>query len=597
MRSKYEIRSAVFFILAVVYWCLLLFVFAYLAGSLDLKNHAVTIVTIALWMTGTAFFILFGIINLFKARHRDNQTYTRPAQSAQSNNNYTPVPESKRLAEMTERLKAGEMNYIPWIYTFLTSKHPEIVKTAATTLANFVDTMDPKYLIRFDEQFRSTTSIEWSIDWGKVDISRIASILGKDKTFIWMMRLGTFNPNGYYREKCVRILKSDPGSYIFLLIRLRDWVPEVREAARNACCDISMLSFYELVNCLSALDKVKRSGRVDVYFLRDLEKKISERIVQLSPGYSRSQLKGFDVPTRRALYRILLENKRLGKDEVKAILNSENQAQCLYYVMSLYIDSYELTAEELDEFMDHRSFSVQRKAIEQKYKLAGNSWPGLEDKLLSPSTPVRELARFILKKHEDFDCREYYLERFGSSDKKACIAGLGETGNIEDAARILPFLEDPDPATVKITLHALGNLGGEKYSGVFWKYLQDKRQNVAIQSFREITRFHIRYGAEQIYELIEKTDSDLLKVKLAYRLSHEAYWDRVPYALMLYSHEDEKVRETVRLALAWKRTYAYSGTTEANAKRILEILDDEKYQIRDSVKEYVRFNLEHAVKK
>ena len=129
--------------------------------------------------------------------------------------------ESKRLERMTERLKAGEMNFIPWIYTFLTSKHPDIVRTAATTLANYVDSMDPKYLIRFDEQFRSCTSVEWSIDWSRVDISRIASILGKNKTFIWMMRLGTFNPNGYYREKCIRVLKSDPGSYIFLLIRLK----------------------------------------------------------------------------------------------------------------------------------------------------------------------------------------------------------------------------------------------------------------------------------------------------------------------------------------------------------------------------------------
>lgn len=574
-----------------------MFVFAFVAGFKNLKNHPVTFLTISLWLFGTAFFIVFGIINLIKARRIEDQTAKPWIQPPQNRMQYTPEPESKRLERMTERLKAGEMSFIPWIYTFLTSKHPEIVRTAATTLANYVDPMDPKYLIRFDEQFRSCTSVEWSIDWSRVDISRIASILGKNKTFIWMMRLGTFNPNGYYREKCIRVLKSDPGSYIFLLIRLKDWVEEVRDAARQACNDISSLSFYELVNCLSALEKVKRSKRSDPYFLKELEAKLSDRIKELSPGFDRRYLKGFDVPTRRTLYRILLENKRLGKEDVKAILDSENHSQCLYYIMSLYIEKYDLTAEELDEFMDHKSVSVQRSAIEQKYKIFGNSWPGLENKLLSPSGPIRELARYILKKHDDFDCRTFYMEHFDPSVKKACIAGLGETGKPEDTAILMPFLEDTDAKAVRITLHAIAVLNGEKSAELYWKYLQDGRGNVVSQAFKEITRLDIKYGAKQIYELFEKTDSDPVKRKLANRLVREPYWERIPYILMLYSYGDEKIQSLIRLGLYWKHSYAYSGTTKANAAWILEILDDDKYQISGKVKEYIRFNLEHAVKK
>ncbi|MDO4876759.1 MAG: hypothetical protein Q3987_05185, partial [Oscillospiraceae bacterium] len=340
---------------------------------------------------------------------------------------------------------------------------------------------------------------------------------------------------------------------------------------------------------------VKRSERADAFFLKDLESRLSERIVLLSPGFEKRYLKGFDVPTRRALYRILLENKRLCKDEVKGILASENNSQCLYYVMSLYIDRYSLTAEELDEFIDHKSFTVQRKAIEQKYDLTGNPWPGLESKLLSPSAPIRELVRYILKKHNNFDCRAFYIEHLDSSDKCVCIAGIGETGKAADTELIMPFLENADSRIVKAALHALANLGGDSLKDVFWKYLQDDRQNVAIQAFREITRLGLRYGAKQIYDLFCKTDSQLLKIKLIYRLSHEAYWDRVPYALMLYYDSDYKIRDTVRIALAWKHTNAYSGTTKENAAFIRKILNNGRYKIDEDLKTRILFNLEHTV--
>ena len=610
MKNKYEMRSVLFFTVAVVYWCFVLFVFAYLALFLGMKNHPVTLLTGVLWITGTAVFIVFGIVNLVRARinhpqgainaetaSRSDPTLQPLTKPMQNNTYFTATSERLRLESLISALKAGEIGNIPWIYTYLTSKDPSVVKTAATALANYVDTMDPKYLIRYDEQFRSYTSVEWSIDWSRVDISRIESVIGDEKTFLWMMRLGTFSPNGYYREKCIRRLNSDPGSYIFLLIRLKDWVSEVRNAAKKACCDISSLNFHELVNCLSALEKVKRSDRVDAFYLRELESRIAGRIVALSPGFDRSNLKCYDVSVRRVLYRILLENKCLPKDRVKAILNSENHAQCLYYIMSLYIEKYDLTADELDEYLDHRNASVQRRAIEQKYKILSNSWPGLENKLLSPSAPVREMTRFILKKHDKFDCRKFYMEHLNSSDRKACIAGLGETGLSGDADLIMPFLEDPDASVVKVTLHALGSCGGESLSDVFWKYLQDERVNVAMQAYREITKLNIRYGAKQIYELFQKTDSEILRIKLVYMLSHEAYWDRIPYALMLFNEKDETIHYTVRRALAWDNTKACSDTTEENAGFITEILNDGRYGIDEKVKKSVLFNLGHTTRK
>ena len=192
--GKYEIRSAIFFTAALVYWCFVLFAFAYLAEVLDLKkDQQAALLMGSIWIIGTAVFLILGIVNLVRARTNHPQAAVPMVIVPQPRPQQQPRPQPVRsyINHMTERqmlenlitkLKAGEINNIPWVYTYLTSQDPSIVRYAATTLANYVDTMDPKYLIKFDEQFRSCTSVEWSINWSLVDISQMESIIGDEKT-------------------------------------------------------------------------------------------------------------------------------------------------------------------------------------------------------------------------------------------------------------------------------------------------------------------------------------------------------------------------------------------------------------------------------
>ena len=65
MKRKYEVTSAVLFILAIIYWCFLSFVVFYLTVHLHLANHPSTMLACMLWILGTAVLIAFGIVFLF----------------------------------------------------------------------------------------------------------------------------------------------------------------------------------------------------------------------------------------------------------------------------------------------------------------------------------------------------------------------------------------------------------------------------------------------------------------------------------------------------------------------------------------------------
>ena len=112
------------------------------------------------------------------------------------------------------------------------------------------------------------------------------------------------------------------------------------------------------------------------------------------------------------------------------------------------------------------------------------------------------------------------------------------------------------------------------------------------QAYREISAAKIRYKAKNIYEFFMETDSIELKRKLAARLAREEYWDRLPYILKLYSHENETVRDRVRYGL--KGVNMYGRISPENAKWIREILAEDSCKVPERLKTVILFNLKHV---
>lgn len=499
------------------------------------------------------------------------------------------------IKQAVEELRQGKQNYLFVIYQALASHDKETIDYAAVEIARYMRNLNADRIIRLDECFRQYTSIEWIISWENVNIDLWEKSIRQREAYLWVLRLGTFHPNGYFREKCIVRLAEDNESLKFVLLRLNDWVKPVRESAEKAAFKrILKLNAEELVTCLPYLAKVRRGVRRDWKMLQGLEKHIADRIQQQLHNVDLKNLGRYDIKARKYLYRILIEHNILRKAEADYVLDREKNGQCQFLLVTLIFNHFELSMEELNTYLNHKNKVVQRKAMEQKYHILGTYWDGLEEMLLSTSIGVREQAGYILRKHTGIDIVAYYAKRLETPRKKICILGIGECGRAEDAELLLCYLDDADAGIVKNTLHAVSKLLKTKADEIFWKYLQDERPVVQRAAYREIVANRSIYGAKRVYELFIGTESSLLKEKLAYQLLRESSWDRLSYVLRLYCYKEESIREIIRRGVYGRNIYGH--ISKRDAEEIREILYDKKYGIPETIQKNIEFDLRFVVR-
>ena len=487
---------------------------------------------------------------------------------------------------------SGKENLLPTIYCYLTSSNIKTVAQAAHAIAGYMNRQDFSGICRLGDRFREMTSMEWSIDWKCFDIKSIRTESIEDR--LWVLRLGTFHPNGYYREKCIRALKDNKASLPYAILRLNDLVREVRAAGEDTFLSVTEFTAPEILNFLPYLENVKNGVRANNTAIAVLEKTIAESVSKQPVPIDRTFIRQHDENARKTVYRFLASNKILSKEDVNSILSMEKSGQIQNLLMTILIEKYDLSIPELDEYLNGKSVNLQKKALEQKYNLLKDYWDGLENLLLSRSFKVREMTRYILEKHTEIDAKAYYVEHLESAYKKICLQGIGECGMAQDAEILKPYLEDSDPGIVKASIHAIALLLKEDAIDIYRRFLPDSREPVAHQAYKEIVTYNLNCGAENLYNLCLTTQSEFMKEKYAYRLLKEPVWEALPYILMLYSCDNEVVRNIMRTVKGNIRTY--TTLSPEQAERIKNIMSDERYGIPEKLRENILFSMKYSIK-
>ena len=501
----------------------------------------------------------------------------------------------KRIQMDIEFLNQGRQNYLAPVYQALASNDEKIVKCAAEAIAAYLAILDTTGFIRLDEQFRQYSSLEWYSDWEKIDLNILKKQIANSQNYIWVMRLGTFHPNGFFRAKCLGELKREKGSLGFWILRLNDWAEPVRKIAESGCRDmIGDYSAEELISILPYLQKASCGNRANRTALKELHKNVTDRIWNQIEHVDWRNLQQYDLKTRKYLYQLLLDAHLLSKEEIMQILGVEKSGECQALLLTKRMEQFEVPMQDIDDYLQHKSKLVQRIALDCKYSILGDYWDGLEKMLLNGSAGIRGTVCFILQRHTTFDIVSYYVQNLDTSYRKICILGIGENGTEKDAEIIMKYLQDADASVVKNTLHAIGLLLKEDAKEIFWQFLQDERPIVMRQANREMIHYHIKYGAKRVYDLLVSTDSLLLKEKLSYQLMRESSWDRLPYALMLYSCEEEIVRNVMQRAVGGRNAYAQISREKADWIR--ELLQDPDNHILEDVQKSIQFDLKYVVK-
>lgn len=498
---------------------------------------------------------------------------------------------NQQLAEAAGKLEEGDVAFLHQAYCVFAFGGKELVRRVGRAIRELLEPYTMEQMIRLSETFRQYTSMDWVIDWENISLSLRKDEFEQENDYIYTLIVGSFHPNGYFREQCLFLLAEYGNTLPYLVLRMNDWVGIIREEVRGITLKkAESCSLAELFVSCQALDKVERSGRREEADLLELKGIIWRRIKEEIHAFPVDEIPKYEFGVRKSVYRMLFFKKLLDMDQADQLLDQEKHSFCQSVLISGILKHYDCPMEKIDGYLLHRVSCVRRKALEYKYDLVKGPWPGLEHMLLDTSRGIRELAAFILEKYMRMDIPGFYISHLKDENPVIPIIGLGETGDSAMAARLTPFLDHPSEKVVKQTILAIGRLAGEKEEELYWNCLFDQRVPISKAGYLCATRNSVRYGADRLYEEFKKSRIPHVKWYLALLILKENSWDRLSYVMEMYRDGSLEMMREKLLESMWKRN-VYARVSSGKAEQIRSAVEDYREILPDTLVKEILFDL------
>lgn len=499
----------------------------------------------------------------------------------------------QQLEKNVQALELGDYSRIPWIFCVLAEQHVDSKLIAAQSLARMLANLNYDDIVSIDGQMRQTTSMEWSIDWHKKSIEDFFSPKMTVVERRAIIIIASFNPNGFIREKALMMMKDYDNTLPFIILRLNDWVIQVRQAAYKDYHEkMQKLNEGELLLALPFVEKLRwgSRGSNDEYIKLFFEKLTSqEHQEELKSG-----LLSNDVRRRRICISALFDSSYTNIS--MAIKHLEHEPDP--FLRSVLFTKLSSAGSQIDSaartMLQDKFHTNRRLALQYLYETKSEDVINISSALLlDRNVSVRALARNILQdKNNSFKFSSFYIKALDNSTV-AAIAGLGETGHITDAHHIERYLRDNRIAVVRAALVSLMRLDSGKYKAVILEMLDDKRIGVVKTAQQLILKYQV-----QDYDLIKKifvdTPYEYTKIKCAVILFSASKWNSLMFMLEAISCDSENVRCLAHQAIEkWIFTFnrSYVQVSLQQKESIKQLIQNLQDLLSDSTKRELLFTL------
>ena len=457
--------------------------------------------------------------------------------------------------------KFSEPALIPYLAWFMFSSSGKERRVATQITADLLAKMPIEDLPALDKRIRAN----WSLQGSEPKFSPV--ILGhltdSGPHLRTTLSVASMHPNGYLREEVIRRLNvvTEGWELKFLLIRLNDWVPEVRARAKPAVLarlrDDCLEELFQSLPIVLVLEHRCRAEHREVLDQIDT-------LLQAPPGRTRltAGLNHSDKGIRRKCWQLLSTSSEIGLGTLIDLASSSSDP--IISAQTVQLLEAHVTAPKARAFLNHSvrsSFSpVRRLALRALATHFPDDTVGLLHELIfDPSTSVRATSRYHLGELSTQDFSRIYAEAIAKGlygRRLAAIAGLAETGASADADLLLPFLADARAALRRTAVLALVRLTGEKYLDRIVGMLRDPAASVVKQAARSLRPYADFIGGSkliQLFETAEQSPSWLGALSLIASLSK---WDALLYLLRASRFPDENRTKLVEgLLVRWNQRF------------------------------------------
>lgn len=463
-----------------------------------------------------------------------------------------------QLHNHIKALNDGDYSRIPWIFCVFAEPHAPSKLAAAKALSSVLRLLSYDDIVRIDQQMRQTTSMEWSIDWHKLQLQTFFTAAMSPAERHAVVVFSSFNPNGYIREQAVRMMGDEDGMLAFILLRQNDWIAQVRQAATNAFEQrLQNLTDDELLVSLPFAEKLRWSSRASHH------EHIQKFFDELTSNQHRSALeKGLQskhIRTRKLCTTALLTASHPDID--RALIQLKHEPDPFQRaVIFKKLHQMGQNMEEPAQILLHDKYSSnQMLAFRYLCDTGATDIPYIAiELLLAANFTVRTTARRFIEIHmPDFDVRAFYKDNLKQATATA-LYGLGETGHADDTKIMEPYLCDHHTSVVRAALVSLMRLDRKQYYNIVVDKLSDSRAGVIKAAQRLILKYGVQ-NFDEIYEIFRNTPYEYTKIKCMAILFSASKWDALIYMILTRSSEEERVKQlSLQRIQGWLGSYNYS---------------------------------------
>jgi hypothetical protein len=484
-------------------------------------------------------------------------------------------------AIFSEIADSNEPAAIVDLLPFVLATKSDVATAAADAVHRLLRVFPTKDLGWLEYNLRARVAYSGVIyDWYKLSPSQLALLERFGERSVQILGLASFHHNGYVREAAInRLASSATGAELpFLILRLNDWVSNVRDAAYQAIRSRLKPDYCQrFIDNFALLSRVEKAGRADhteiIQAVDELLKSDQCRTVLLK------SLRSSDRFIRRACFRLALDSTNLellmlALDDEDTVIRYRG-AQKIASLSDVAMREHFLARMKRDRFMPIRREAL-RIAVKDHLPHVVEE---LHTALLDPHKSMREEARYQLKSIQSTDLAAFYREQLARAEGPnlyAVISGLGETCRAKDDGLILPYTSHPSNKIRRAAIKALAGLRPEAHLELFMRALEDDVPNISRVGLKALSRKTSSLSAARVWELFSATAHAHVKRNALSLIGRFAKWESIAYLVRAVCDTDDGIVELSRLAIRrWVIRFnrSFTSPTPKQLSRLRDALE------------------------
>ncbi|HEX6226393.1 MAG TPA: HEAT repeat domain-containing protein [Chryseolinea sp.] len=402
-------------------------------------------------------------------------------------------------------------------------------------------------IISLFDKLKSQNQLYDSLKYVPIDVSDVDFF---SKSFpsdisVKLLALSSLNHSGYVRQRAIEELAAvrHPMAIRFLIIRLSDWVKNVREVAGIAIGKYFQDEYREVfISELEHIEGLRNVGRVD---LTKEYQSILSHILEKKLATEPNQALTVTDKARLIYLKKYVEKNSIDPQLTKSLISDRSfliRIQILKHLNELNPSEQ---ARIILALLNDKSSQVRLQTL---YYLADNSIPYYDMilKLTSDlSASIRDLARYLLKTRE-LNFREVYKGRIQNNDHKVgSILGLAEVGTTDDLDLLKTLIETQDKKTRLACLIGIQKLNVQQAKVFALKFFADEPNKIRKRCIEILSRTWDKDVMLETERLYASTDP-IQKKMILILYNNVGGWDVLGLFITATSENDIGVSE-----LAW----------------------------------------------